>query len=115
MTAVLCATVPESTDQWISLASRQASTQVSSLLEWVGRLRDGEEMQLPKDLVFVKRPYLLQRWVYDARAWLRLELLSASANATVRAAVSDALAKILWNPLQPTEAAVAQRIFDRLN
>ena len=115
VTAILCAVEPERLDRWLTLAGRQASTHVSSLVEWLTRARDGESFRLPSPLTFVKRPWLLDRYLYDARAWLRVELLAFSADPPTRQIIIREVLKMLWNPLLPTESLIVRRLESRLD
>jgi hypothetical protein len=71
MASILCARIPEHLPRWLLLAARHSSPHVSSLIEWLTKLKDGTLPTVPNPLVFVKRPSVLNRFVYDARAWLR--------------------------------------------
>jgi hypothetical protein len=115
LTAILSAISPGRVDDWLLLAGRGGSPQVSSLIEIVQRLKEGQSCFLPKKLIFVKRPSVLNRYVYDARAWLRLELLTVSPRLDVRNAVATALSGATRNrTLLETETRVAKRLRDRL-
>jgi hypothetical protein len=114
MAAVLCARQPKHLSRWLLLAARQASRHVSSLIEWVTKLRDGVRFLIPEPLVFVKHPPVLNRFVYDARAWLRLELLSISPRQDIRTAIKKVLKNVKRNPIQLTEGIILKRLENRL-
>ncbi len=111
LAAILCALEPKGVDEWLLLAGRESSAHVSSLVELVMKLRDGESFFIPKQLVFARRPSVLDRFVFDARSWLRLELLALSPRLDVRNAV-DATIKNARDrrTLVETEARVADRV-----
>jgi hypothetical protein len=112
--AVLCALRPDRVESWLALGARQASPHVSSLIEWLSRMREGERFRPPSPLVFVKRPWVLQEYVYDARAWLRMELLALSPDADLRLRLVEQAEKMFWNPLRPTESVIVRRLERKL-
>ena len=112
--AILCALWPEQLDRWLALAARQSSPQVSSLIEWLTRVREGEAFRPPAPLVFIKRPWVLQEYVYDARAWLRIELLAISPNTDLRVRLIEQAERMFWNPLRPTESVIVRRLERKL-
>jgi hypothetical protein len=113
MASILCARKPAQAEKWLLLAARQPSSEVSALVQLITEIRDGQPLVLPKPLVFVKRPPVFDRFVYDARAWLRLELLSLSPRKDVRTAIKRTLAEAKRNPLRPTEKIILSRLEKR--
>jgi hypothetical protein len=115
LAAILCALEPKGVDEWLLLAGRESSSHVSSLIELVMKLRDGESFLIPRRLVFTRRPAVLDRFVFDARSWLRLELLALSPRLDVRNAI-DATIKDAQRrrTLARTEARVSDRIAERV-
>lgn len=114
MAAILCARKPAHAEEWLLVGARHASPEVSSLIQLVTALRAGKAIALPRPLVFVKRPPVLGRYTYDARAWLRLELLLLSPRKDVRMAVKKAIRDIRKYPLTPPENDIAKRLERRL-
>lgn len=115
LAAVLCAVYPLRAAEWVALAAKEPSSSVSSLVQWVTRAVAGEYFEVPKELVFVRKPWLLQRWVYDARSWLRVELLLLAKEPRTRRAVSRQVLRMRRNPLAVSESVIARRIERRLS
>jgi hypothetical protein len=114
LAAILCAAKPDEYREWLSHAAREPSGDVSSLIQWITRLQAGEPFSIPTRFLSVRRPHLLQRYVYDARAWLRLELVSLSPRADIRRKATEALMRVLWNDISPAESVIATRLRTRL-
>lgn len=114
MAAILCARKGAQAERWLLLAAREPSPEVSSIIQLINKLREGKPVVLPKPLIFVKYPPVFDRYIYDARAWLRLELLTLSFRKDVRGAVKNALKFARKNPLQSTENIIATRIEKKL-
>lgn len=112
--AVLCAVRPDQTESILLAASKQASTHVSGLVEWMLRLRAGEELQLTRPLVAFRRPPSLAHEVLDARGWLRLELLSCSPRTDVLKMVKADLSRASKLPGGRAQKAIGKRIAARL-
>ena len=108
--AILCARKSGNWKQWLLLAGRHASREVAGLIGFVTRITSGEPLELVQPLVFVKRPVVYDRFIYDARAWLRLELLAMSPNKGIKVGIKQVLAKALKHPLTQVEEASAKRI-----
>ncbi|MEO7733088.1 MAG: RNA-directed DNA polymerase [Kofleriaceae bacterium] len=114
LAAVLCAVKPADTDSILLSASRQASPQVSGFVEWMLRLRAGEELQLTRPLVAFRRPPSITHEVLDARGWLRLELLSCSPRADVQRMVKADVARARKLPGGQAQKVIGDRIAARL-
>ncbi len=108
--AILCARKPGNWRQWLLLAGRDASREVAGLIGFVTRLTSGEPLDISQPVVFVKRPVVYDRYIYDARAWLRLELLAMSPNIGIRQGIKKVLTRAMKHPLRAVEAASARRI-----
>lgn len=110
ITAILCARRPEDTLRWLSTAATVPLAGVSGLIAWILGLRAGSLIKLPKLLVFPKRSAMTGRYHYDARIWLRLELLLHSPRPEVLRAVNGAALRALKEPLGELERKAASRI-----
>lgn len=112
--AILCALQPAQLDQWLSLAAREPASQVSHLIEWLARLKTGERFVIPNPLITRRRPLSVGRAIYDARALLRIELLTASTRPDIRKAIQSDLAKARARALTTCEHLILERVENRL-
>ena len=112
--AVLCAVKPADTDAILLAASKHASPHVSGFVEWMLRLRGGDELQLTRPLVAFKRPPSIAHEILDARGWLRLELLSGSPRTDVQKMVKADLARARKLPAGRVQKTIGARIAARL-
>jgi hypothetical protein len=94
-------------------ASRQPSPRLSSLVDFLDRIRAGDDIQLPSYLAPYKQPPHLGHRVYDAHVWLRLELLSHSANPRVRERVLKEVKEMRKHNIGRLGERVAKRIAAR--
>jgi hypothetical protein len=95
-------------------ASRQPSARLSSLIDFLDRIRAGDDIQLPRYLVPYKQPPHVGHRVYDAHVWLRLELLSHSTNAKVRDRVLKEAKDLGKYPIGSLGGRIAKRILARV-
>lgn len=110
ITAILCAVRPIDTLRWLSTAATVPQANVSGLIAWILGLRAGSMIKLPNPLVFPKKSAITKRFHYDARIWLRLELLLHSPRREVLLAVEGAVRRALKEPLGDLERNAASRI-----
>ncbi|WP_437731429.1 hypothetical protein [Sorangium sp. So ce1335] len=113
VTAVLFAREEQEVEV-ILKASRQPSPRLGSLVDFLDRIRAGDDIRLPSYLSPYKQPPHVGRRVYDAHVWLRLELLSHSKNQKIRERLQKEMAELRKHSIGKLGERVAKRIAARL-
>lgn len=112
LTAICCAT---GTDPhgWLLKGARLPAPQIATLVDFADRILVGGNLNLPGYLA----TFRMRRGVriYDARTWLRLELLSRTSNAKVRKRLKATLNEIKNHPMNDLGQAIADRIDKRIS
>lgn len=106
---------PDKVNETLVAAVRVGKPDVASLATTISRLRGGSIAEIQGSKILNPRySWTQQRNVYDARMWLRLEVLAFAESLRVIAKVKKEIARLKKEPLSGTEARCLRRLVERM-
>lgn len=106
---------PDKIGETLTAAVRVGKPDVASLATTVSRLRSGNIKEIDGSrILFPRYSWPLQRNVYDARMWLRLETLAFAASPKIIAKVNKEITRLKTEPLTSTEKRCLTRLMKRM-
>lgn len=109
LVAVYIAMAPEKANDALKICGRFANREVASFSRFVQEIRSNKNLQCTLPRVSQRKPFSTQIGIFEARTWIRLEIMQLSKSAAIQAWLKSQHAYISKQQLGDCE----QRVFNR--